>query len=403
VWFDSGALHHCLAKMRPEMTSPADLYLEGSDQHRGWFHSSLLTSVALHSRAPYRTVLTHGFTIDDKGRKMSKSLGNVIAPQKVINALGADVLRLWIAATDYANEMSLSDEILKRVSESYRRIRNTARFFLGNLNGFDPAKDLVEGSDLLALDRWALWRAGQLQEEIQQAYRDYQFHLIYQKVHNFCSVEMGGFYLDVIKDRMYTTQTKSVARRSGQTAMFLITEAMMRWVTPILSFTAEEIWRALPGKREESALLATWKPLPVGTQERPNIDWDSILEVRAAVSRELEKLRVDGAIGAPLDAEVDLYCAPTLLAPLQQLGSELRFILITSEATAYPASERPAHAVAAKESDNEIWIVARASAAAKCVRCWSKRADVGQHAVHSELCGRCINNVEGQGEVRHYA
>ena len=404
VWFDSGALHHCLAKLRPEMTAPADLYSEGSDQHRGWFHSSLLTSVALHKRAPYRAVLTHGFTIDDKGRKMSKSLGNVIAPQKVIGALGADVLRLWVAATDYANEMSLSDEILKRVSESYRRIRNTARFLLGNLAGFDPAHSALPVEQLLSLDRWALWRAAQLQDEIVAAYRNYDFHAIYQTIHNFCSVDMGAFYLDVIKDRMYTTPAASAARRSAQTAIYWILEAMARWMAPILSFTAEEIWRYLPGKRNDSVFLNAWLEFPQGTLTRPAIDWDKILKLRGAVARELEKLRVAGEIGAPLDAEVDVYCVPEFLNVAQGLGEELRFVLITSHAQAHPASARPANAAAAEPGDaNALWIDVRASKSNKCVRCWHKREDVGRHAQHPELCGRCIGNIEGPGEQRRHA
>jgi isoleucyl-tRNA synthetase len=403
VWFDSGVIHHCLSKMRPEITAPGDLYLEGSDQHRGWFHSSLLTSVALHRRAPYRAVLTHGFTIDDKGRKMSKSLGNVIAPQKVIGTLGADVLRLWVAATDYANEMSLSDEILKRVSESYRRVRNTVRYLLGNLYDFDPAKDCVPTEQLLALDRWAVWRAAQLQAEVLAAYRDYQFHAIYQKVHNFCSVDMGGFYLDVLKDRMYCMQAKSVGRRSGQTAMYYIAEAMVRWLAPVLSFTAEEIWKYLPGKRAESVLLSTWFELPAA-QQRPAVDWDKIVQLRSAVMRELEKLRVAEAIGAPLDAEVDVYCAPALHDALKPLGDELRFVLITSYARLHAAPSRPSDAVAADAGDdNQAWIVARASGYGKCVRCRHRRADVGTHAAHPELCERCISNVDGSGEHRGFA
>jgi len=408
VWFDSGALNYCLAKMRPEMTVPADLYLEGSDQHRGWFMSSLMTSVAIHNHAPYRAVLTHGFTVDDKGRKMSKSLGNVIAPQKIINSSGADVLRLWIAATDYANEMSLSDEILKRVSESYRRMRNTARYFLGSLSGFDPAKDCVALDDMVALDRWAVWRAQQLQQEVLKAYRDYQFHLIYQKVHNFCSVDMGGFYLDVIKDRMYTVGVNNPARRSAQTAMYYICEAMTRWLAPVLSFTAEEIWKFLPaksnGEREESVFFSTWFSFPAGAEQRPNIDWDAVLGLRAAVSRELEKLRVAGSIGAPLDAEVDVYCAPALLGVVKPFGDELRFVFITSGAKAQASELRSADAVPAEQGDaNQAWVVVRPSSHPKCVRCWNKQADVGQHAAHPELCGRCVSNIEGPGETRGFA
>ncbi len=403
VWFDSGVSHQCVSKHWPEVTMPADLYLEGSDQHRGWFHSALLTSVALHDRAPYRAVLTHGFTIDEKGRKMSKSLGNVILPQKVVGTLGADVLRLWIAATDYANEMSLSDEILKRVAESYRRMRNTVRFLLGNLAGFDATRDQVPVDELVALDRWALWRTEQLQEEVVAAYRNYQFHLIYQKVHNFCSVDLGGFYLDVLKDRLYTTPAKSHARRSAQTAMFWIVEAMVRWLAPILSFTAEEIWRFMPGTRNESVFLNTWVALPQGAAQRPQIDWDAVLRVRSGVMRELEKLRNADAIGAPLDAEVDIYCAPHLLQVLQSFGEELRFVFITSAARVHRADNRPAEATAAEEGNEDFaWIVARPSAAQKCVRCWHKREDVGSYPKHPQLCGRCVTNVDGPGEQRRY-
>jgi isoleucyl-tRNA synthetase len=403
VWFDSGVSHQCVSKHWPEVTMPADLYLEGSDQHRGWFHSALLTSVAMHDRAPYRAVLTHGFTIDEKGRKMSKSLGNVILPQKVIGTLGADVLRLWIAGTDYANEMSLSDEILKRVAESYRRMRNTVRFLLGNLAGFDPAKDQVAPDELVALDRWALWRTEQLQEEVVAAYRNYQFHLIYQKVHNFCSVDLGSFYADVLKDRLYTTPAKSHARRSAQTAVFWIVEAMVRWLAPLLSFTAEEIWRHMPGSRNESVFLNTWVALPQGAAQRPQIDWDTLLRVRSGVMRELEKLRNAGAIGAPLDAEVDVYCAPHVLQVLQPFGEELRFAFITSAARVHRGDSRPPEAAAAEEGNDDFaWIVARPSSAKKCVRCWHKREDVGSSAEHPELCGRCVTNVAGPGEQRRY-
>jgi isoleucyl-tRNA synthetase len=403
VWFDSGSAHHCVPKMHPDVTAPADLYLEGSDQHRGWFHSSLLTSVAQHDRAPYKAVLTHGFTIDDKGRKMSKSLGNVVVPQKVIGALGADVLRLWIAATDYANEMALSDEILKRVAESYRRIRNTARFLLGNLDGFDPATDKVSAAEMVAVDRWAVWRTQQLQEEVMAAYRSYQFHLIYQKVHNFCSVDLGGFYLDVIKDRVYTTSKKSLPRRSAQTAMFYIAEALSRWLAPILSFTAEEIWRYMPGARSESVFFNTFFELPKELTQQPSIDWDSILNVRSAISRELEKLRNAGSIGGPLDAEVDVYAKGPLLETLQSFGEELRFVFITSAARVHSADSRPAEAAAAVEGEgNTTWLAVKPTTAVKCVRCWHKRPDVGQNAKHPELCGRCVTNVEGPGEQRRF-
>ena len=403
VWVDSGLLHHCVSQIRPEITSPADLYLEGSDQHRGWFHSSLLTSVALHGVAPYRAVLTHGFTVDEHGRKMSKSLGNTIAPQKVVSTLGADVLRLWVAATDYANEMSVSDEILKRMSDSYRRIRNTARFLLGNLSGFDPATDKVPIDELVALDRWAVWRARSLQDEVIAAYRSYDFHLIYQKVHNFCVVDLGGFYLDVLKDRLYTTPANGHARRSAQTAMYWLIEAMVRWLAPILSFTAEEIWQAMPGQRVESVFLGQWLKFPDEARERPRIHWDKIIDLKGAVSRELEKLRIDGTIGAPLDAGVDIYCTPPLLDELAKFGDELRFVFITSEATVHPAEDRSGDAVPVSEGDEAAgWLRVYRVDGAKCVRCWHKRADVGSNANHPEICSRCVENVEGDGEHRRY-
>jgi isoleucyl-tRNA synthetase len=404
VWVDSGVSHHCVTKMRPEVLNPADLYLEGSDQHRGWFHSSLLTCVAQKGHAPYKAVLTHGFTVDEKGRKMSKSLGNVILPQKVVSTLGADVLRLWVASTDYANEISVSDEILKRMADSYRRIRNTARFLLGNLSGFEPARDAVPLTGLVDLDRWAIARTRELQDEVVAAYRNYDFHLIYQKVHNFCVVDLGGFYLDVIKDRLYTTPAHGLPRRSAQTAMHHVLEAMVRWLAPILSFTAEEIWRFMPGARAESVFFATWAALPAGEAAATIIDWPAVLAVRAGVLRELERLRVAGAIGAPLDAVVELYATPEVRQALTPLGDELRFVLITSEAHVYPAESRPVDAVPADPAvETGAWIRVHATTAAKCVRCWHKRADVGSDARHPELCGRCVVNLEGAGETRRFA
>jgi isoleucyl-tRNA synthetase len=404
VWVDSGVSHHCVTKLRPEVLNPADLYLEGSDQHRGWFHSSLLTSVAQKGHAPYKSVLTHGFTVDDKGRKMSKSLGNVILPQKVVSTLGADVLRLWVASTDYANEISVSDEILKRMADSYRRIRNTARFLLGNLSGFDPARDAVPLAGLVDLDRWAIARTRELQDELVAAYRNYDFHLIYQKVHNFCVVDLGGFYLDVIKDRLYTTPAHGLPRRSAQTAMHHVLEAMVRWLAPILSFTAEEIWRFMPGARAESVFFTTWAELPAGEAAATTVDWPAVLAVRAGVLRELERLRVAGAIGAPLDAVVELYATPEVRQSLTPLGDELRFVLITSEAHVHPAESRPADAVPADPAaETGTWVRVHASTATKCVRCWHKRADVGWDAQHPELCSRCVVNLDGAGETRRFA
>ena len=404
VWFDSGVSHHCVSRLWSEIRTPADLYLEGSDQHRGWFQSSLLTSVAQKGHAPYKGVLTHGFTVDDKGQKMSKSLGNMIVPQKVVSSLGADVLRLWVAATDYANEISVSDEILKRTADSYRRMRNTARFLLGNLAGFDPARDLLASERLVELDRWAIERTRELQSEVVAAYRDYAFHLIYQKVHNFCVVDLGGFYLDVIKDRLYTTRTDSEPRRSAQTALYWIAEGLTRWLAPILSFTAEEIWRHMPGERTESVFHTTWVELPATGRGRVAVDWPAVLEVRSVVLRELERLRIEGRIGAPLDAVVDLYCAPERRAALAVLGDELRFLLITSEARVHVAEDRPAAASAGGgEGEGAFWVSVDASSAAKCVRCWHKREDVGHSDRHPQLCARCVTNIEGPGEQRRFA
>jgi isoleucyl-tRNA synthetase len=401
VWADSGLSFECVGTERPEVRAPVELYLEGSDQHRGWFHSSLLMSEALYERPPYRGVLTHGFTVDEKGRKMSKSLGNVIAPQKVMNTLGADVLRLWVSATDYANEIAVSDEILRRMADSYRRMRNTLRFLLGNLHGFDPARDALPAGELLALDRWALRRARGLQAEIIEAYRTYSFHLIYQKVHNFCSVDLGGFYLDVIKDRMYTTPTVGPARRSAQTAMFHIAESMVRWLAPVLSFTAEEVWGYLPGQHRESVFHETWHALPEVPAD--DIDWEALIGLRGDVLRELEKLRDTGRIGAPLDASVEVYSTAAELARFSALGPELRFLLITSHAHVYPVSSAPPGAVpAASVASGGVWILAQPTDDPKCVRCWHHQPDVGADPRHPRLCLRCVSNVEGPGEKRMY-
>jgi len=401
VWADSGMSFECVGRERPEIAAPVELYLEGSDQHRGWFHSSLLMSEALYERAPYKGVLTHGFTVDEKGRKMSKSLGNVIAPQKVVNTLGADVLRLWVSATDYANEIAVSDEILRRMADSYRRMRNTLRFLLGNLHGFDPRTHALPSAELLALDRWVLARTRALQEEVIEAYRRYAFHLIYQKVHNFCSVELGGFYLDVIKDRMYTTPAAGAARRSAQTVMCHIAESMVRWLAPILSFTAEEVWRYLPGERAESVFHVTWHELPQLPAD--GIDWDALIGLRSDVTRELERLRDTGAIGAPLDAKVDIYCTGAQYARFAALGPELRFLLITSQAVVHEVSSPPPAAAAAEHAGAEgVWVAAQPATEPKCVRCWHHRADVGAEPRHPQLCLRCVSNIEGPGEQRRY-
>ena len=404
VWFDSGVTHACVLNRRDELGFPADLYLEGSDQHRGWFQSSLLSSVAMNGVAPYRTVLTHGFTVDALGKKMSKSKGNVVSPQKVVRNLGADVLRLWVAATDYRAEMSVSDEILKRTADVYRRLRNTARYLLANLNGFEPTKDLVPAEQLLPLDRWAVDRAWQLQQEIINAYETYQFHLVYQKVHHFCSVDMGSFYLDVTKDRQYTSKADSLARRSAQTAMYHIAAALTRWLAPILSFTSDEIWRFLPGEKPESVFLSTWYEglFPLDEHSTMNREfWNFVLLVREAVSKELEVLRIRNEIGSSLDAEVELYCSPDVFDRLSLLEDELRFVLITSYATVLPESQEHADKLPTEIEGLELRL--KPSDKSKCVRCWHHRADVGINADHPELCGRCVENVDGEGETRLYA
>lgn len=403
VWADSGMAHHCVSGSRDDIGYPVDLYLEGSDQHRGWFQSSLLTSVAMHGSAPYHSVLTHGFTVDEKGRKMSKSMGNVIAPQKVINSLGADVLRLWVAATDYRGEMSVSDEILKRTSDAYRRIRNTARFLLGNLAGFEPDSHSINVDDMLALDLWAVERTRALQEEIAKAYDEFEFHHIYHRVHNFCVNDMGGFYLDILKDRLYTTPADSLARRSAQTAMYHIAEALTRWLAPVLCFTAEEIWENLPGQRPASVMLTTWYSLPA-SKAHADIDWETIVAVRDKVSRELEALRKDGKIGSGLQAEVELYAGPLLGKALEVLGDELRFVLITSEARVHAYEERPADAIEVEDfAADALSLRMTPSKHKKCERCWQYRVDVGSDSAHPEICARCVCNVEGPGETRRFA
>ena len=404
VWFDSGMSHWCVTHLRPEVSSPADLYLEGSDQHRGWFHSSLLTSVAMHERAPYRGVLTHGFTVDEQGRKMSKSLGNTVVPQKVIAQLGADVLRLWVAAADYANEISVSDEILKRMADSYRRMRNTLRFLLGNLSDFSPGEQALELTTLVALDRWALTRLQLLHAEVIEAYRRYEFHVIYQKIHNYCVVDLGAFYLDVLKDRLYTTPTTGRARRSAQTVLWHIAEAMVRWLAPILSFTAEEIWQSLPRveSRPESVFLSEWHPLP-GAMPSDGIDWAAVIALKADVGGALEALRAAGSIGGTLDAEVDVWVDATQRARFSGLGDELRYALITSAARLGEAAARPAEAIAATSvAPSGVWLSARPSSQPKCPRCWHLRADVGRDPRHPEICLRCVENLSLPGESRSY-
>lgn len=404
VWFDSGVVHACVADKRSEMHSPVDLYLEGSDQHRGWFQSSLLSSVAMKQYAPYKQVLTHGFTVDADGKKMSKSLGNVIAPEKVIQSQGADVLRLWVAATDYRGELRISDEILKRTSDAYRRIRNTARFLLANLDGFNPQTDMVSPDQLLQLDRWIVEQAQKLQQLVLDSYENYDFLVIYQQVHNFCSDELGSFYLDVIKDRQYTCKTDGIPRRSAQTALFHIAEALVRWIAPILSFTADEIWQYLPGERAESVFLSEWYtefPKFSKPSEMDDAYWRVVLQARAEVNKVLEVARNNGILGSGLEAELTLYCDAELLKVLEQLQNELRFVLITSQAKIAPLSMTGVDAV--KTEMPGLQIAVTKSAHEKCQRCWHRTEDVNQNPNHPNICGRCVENLSSVGEHRVYA
>ncbi|MFV7769295.1 isoleucine--tRNA ligase [Shewanella marisflavi] len=405
VWYDSGSTFSSVVAARPEYNGhPVDLYLEGSDQHRGWFMSSLMISTAMSGKAPYKQVLTHGFTVDGQGRKMSKSIGNVIAPLQVTNKLGADILRLWVAATDYSGEMTVSDEILKRSADAYRRIRNTARFLLANLNGFDPVKDTVAVEDMVALDRWVVRRAAALQAEILEAYEQYNFHLVTQKLMQFCSVELGSFYLDIIKDRQYTAKGDSLARRSCQSALYLIAEAMVRWIAPILSFTADEVWQSLPGERDEFVFTQTWfEGLASVTLDSDLSDeyWTNLITVRDEVNKAIEQARREQRVGGSLEAEVTLYADESLTESLALLGDELRFVLLTSNTQIAPLASAGDDAVATELAGLKL-LVAKTEAA-KCDRCWHHREDVGQVAEHPLLCTRCVTNIEGDGEVRQFA
>jgi len=389
-----------------EMTYPADMYLEGSDQHRGWFHSSILASVAINKHAPYKQVLTHGFTVDQDGKKMSKSLKNTIAPQQLMKTLGADIVRLWVCSVDYRGEMSVSQEILDRMADSYRRIRNTARYLLSAINDFDPATQSIAKEDMLAIDRWAVAKAFETQAAVQDAYENYQFHAVYQGVHNFCNVDMSSFYLDIIKDRQYTMPSDSLGRRSAQNAMYLIAEALVRWINPVLSFTSDEIWQHLPGDRSNSVFTQTYFDGLFELDTNPTItqqDWALIVDTRNAVTKSLEELRKDNKIGGALDANVTLFCDGALAKALSALGDELRFVFITSDANILPFDQKPADASVVTVNENQLAIAAIKTDAEKCVRCWHRRDDVGSHAEHPELCSRCVENINGDGEQRLFA
>ncbi len=400
VWLDSGVSHYSVLRQNPVLNYPADVYFEGSDQHRGWFNSSLTTSVAMYEVAPYKTVLTHGYTVDAEGKKLSKSKGNYVALDKLIGQYGADILRLWVSSTDYRHEVSISDEIIKRNADAYRRIRNTARFLLANLDGFDPQTDSVAPHEFLELDRWALTRCQELQQEILTAYENYHFHVIYQKIHNFCAVDMGSFYLDLVKDRQYTTAKEGIARRSCQTAMYHIVNAFTLWLAPILSFTAEEIWGYIPGRQNEDSIFtqAWYSDWPI-IEPVAMSDWSDLHLIRDEVNKALEETRQQGIIGSALAAEVTLYADEKTLPKLTRLNEELRFLLITSGATVHSIAQAPAHLIM-KECG--IAIDVAASTHEKCARCWHRRPDIGQSEEHPNLCARCVATINGQHEVRHY-
>ncbi len=401
VWFDSGATHYSVLNHRSELTNPAGMYLEGSDQHRGWFQSSLLVSVAITGTAPFQSVLTHGFTVDGEGRKMSKSIGNVIGPQAVIDKFGADVLRLWVASTEYEGEMRISQEIINRTTDSYRRIRNTVRFLIGNLNDFDAA-DSLDWHQMLELDQWAVRYAQQLHQEIIEAFDAYRFHLVCQKIHRFCIVQMGGFYLDILKDRLYTMPADSRGRRSAQTAMVHILEAIVRWLAPVLSFTAEEIWQILPNRSTKSVFLTGWYegwPKQAKDENSVNLQvWEHVIAVREEVNRHLEMARNQNLIGSSLAADVTIYCRGNLLDILSRLSTELKFITITSSATV-----RPLESMTEDLSQSEIkdlFVKVVASDNSKCLRCWHFSSDVGQNPDYPGICERCVTNITSAGEER---
>ncbi|OWO79337.1 isoleucine--tRNA ligase [Photorhabdus luminescens] len=405
VWFDSGSTHASVVDARPEFQgNAADIYLEGSDQHRGWFMSSLMISTAIKGKAPYRQVLTHGFTVDGQGRKMSKSIGNTVSPQDVMDKLGADILRLWVASTDYTGEIAVSDEILKRSADAYRRIRNTARFLLANLTGFDPEQHRVEPEEMAVLDRWAVGRAQAAQADIAKCYDEYDFHTVVQRMMQFCSVEMGSFYLDIIKDRQYTAKSDSLARRSCQTALYHIVEALVRWMAPILSFTADEVWNELPGKRAQYVFTEEWYDSLFGLaagEQMNDAFWADLLAVRGEVNKVLEQARADKHIRSSLEAAVTLYADTELADKLNSLRDELRFVLLTSQVVV--ADYEQAGEDAQQSEIGSLKIAFRKADGEKCPRCWHYAKDVGLVAEHAELCGRCVTNVAGNGEERKFA
>jgi isoleucyl-tRNA synthetase len=391
VWFDSGTTHASVLKKREDLSYPADLYLEGSDQHRGWFQSSLLTGCAIDGRAPYESLLTHGFVVDGSGHKMSKSKGNVVAPQKVMDQYGADILRLWVASTDYSGELTISDEILKRVAEGYRRIRNTLRFLLANLGDFDAKKDLLPVKKWLSIDRYALYLTHQLQDHIKKDYASYEFHLGMQNFVSFCSEDLGGFYLDILKDRLYTSSENSKARRAAQSAIFHITHSLMRLMAPVLSFTADEIWQILMPQSDELVFMDEWYDIPSHElNARELLAWEHIIHVRTITNKKIEELREKGLVGSSLQAEIDIFASGDIYQSLSILHEDLKFAMITSSAKLH-------------ERQGDLHIDVRASQHKKCDRCWHYREEVGSHKEHPAICNRCISNLFETGEVRAHA
>ena len=389
VWFDSGTTHASVLSRRHDLEKPADLYLEGSDQHRGWFQSSLLTGCAIDGLAPYKNLLTHGFVVDGNGRKMSKSVGNVIAPQKISDTLGADVLRLWVAATDYSAELTISDEILKRVVESYRRIRNTLRFLLANLSDFDPDVDGIKPTDWLEVDRYAVQMSQRLQRNIEKDYEEYEFHYVVQKFQAFCSEDLGGFYLDILKDRLYTSGERSRERRSAQNAMWHITHSLLRLMAPVLSFTADEAWSTFINDEKDSVLLHTWYQFPETGHDLLS-KWDELRKLRSTVQKKLEEHRSKGDIGSSLQADVTLTASGADYDLLNSLDADLRYLLLTSSVDVV------------KGTSSEFGVDVNKNSHQKCERCWHYRADVGSVPEHETICGRCVDNLAGGGVQRQY-
>ena len=393
VWFDSGSTHMAVARKRPELCWPVDMYLEGSDQHRGWFQSSLLTSVAVTGKAPYKSVLTHGYVVDGEGRKMSKSVGNVVVPQDVISQYGADIIRLWAASSDYKADIRISPKILKQLSEVYRKIRNTIRYILGNINDFDYAKDKVPFGEMLELDRWALMHLQLLKKEVTAAYESYDFHVLYHAIHNFCTVEMSSFYLDILKDRLYAYRADSKERRSAQTAMYEILMDLLVMLTPVLSFTTEEVWQFMkkPANAPESVQMLPWPEVKEEyVDEALEAKWDNFIGIRSEITKVLEVARREKTIGHSLDAKVELHAEGEALEILKSVEKDLATLLIVSQAVVVPSVQDGAAATGRED----LKVTVMAAEGEKCERCWIYSDEVGKDAEHPTLCARCAAAVK---------